>query len=254
MTLAKRYAQEITQGLQYLPTWLPMRSLSLGDVGVIRNNIFEPETNLSNLKIPFISSESRPTGSLRYNSHDGVSATFKASGTVPEAGSTLSISDAGVTVKFSRAQAIVFEAIGCSVEAISNIADLSQRLIWQYQESNWSSDLYVVTEIVRAEAATVLISTGNTAVVELRAGGSVGTTGISLADINAEFSIASTSGMGIEMVAQTGVTPLFKAGRIKPGLFGTKWEVRRLESNDQEESDARAMAYFSPMSVDDLWP
>jgi hypothetical protein len=255
MKLAERYAKEITQGLQYLPTWLPMRSLSLGDVGAIRNNLFEPETTLGNLKIPFSQGESRPTGTLRYNSHEGVSATFKASGTTPISGSILSINDAGVTVTFSRAEAIVFEANGCKVEAISNIADLGQRLVWKYQEGSWDSDLYVITEIVMADAATVLISTGDSAVIELRAGGSVSTTGISLADINAQFSVASSSGIGIEMVAQTGVTPLFKAMRVRPGLFGTKWEVRRLESHDEKEvDDAKTMAFFSPMSVEDLWP
>jgi hypothetical protein len=103
MKLAERYEKEIAQGLQYLPTWLPMRSLSLGDVGAIRNNLFQPETNLGNLKIPFSRSDSRPTGTLRYNSHEGVSATFKASGTAPIAGSILSVNDAGVAVKFSRA-------------------------------------------------------------------------------------------------------------------------------------------------------
>jgi hypothetical protein len=121
--------------------------------------------------------------------------------------------------------------------------------VWKYQEGSWDSDLYVITEIVMAEAATVLISTGDSAVIELKAGGSVSSAGISLADLNAQFSVASTSGMGIEMVAKTGITPLFKAGRVRPGLFGTKWEVRRLEAPDEQEGDDAKLWHSFPLCL-----
>jgi hypothetical protein len=254
MSIAKQYTREIAQSLQYLPVWLPTRTLSLGDVGIIKDNVFEVQSTLEAMNVGFARSASRPTAALRYYSHDGVSISLKASGTAPAAGSALTTVAAGVVVKFSRAKAVVFEAGGCKIEAISDLAVLGNHLVGLYQRGSWSENLYVVTEVVTADVATILISSGAGASVELTTSGDLGSGGLSLANLDAQFGIASMTGMGFEIVGQTGLTPLFKAWRVNPGFWNVKWEKYGMERDEQAEGEPDVMPVFSPMSIGDLWP
>lgn len=254
MSIAKQYTAEIAQGLLYLPTWLPLRTLSLGDVGVIKDNIFETQSTLEAMNVPFARSASQPTGAMRYNSHDGVSTVFKVAGSAPAVGSALATADAGVSIKFSRAEAVVFEANGCTIEAISDLANVGDQLVKRYQAKKWNPEFYVITEVVKAHASTILISSGSSAAIELRAGGKLEAAGFSLADLNAQFKVVSTNGMGFEIVSHTKLSPLFKAWRVRPRFWRTDWEKYHLQDEAQVEEGEDEMPVFSPMSVSDLWP
>lgn len=259
MSIAKQYTTEIVRALQYLPIWFPIKPLELGTVGTIKNNVFEPEGNLKSMKIPFTTSQSRPSGTMRYNSNKGVSLHVKAAGAAPAAGSALATVDAGVAIKFSRAEAVVFEASGCNIEAIADIGDLGHRIIALYQMGNWSDELYVVTEIVKAAAVTVLISSSAGASIELKASGKINAAALSLADVNAQFGVAAYSDMGYQIVAEPGLTPLFKAWKVDSGFFKRKWEPAFMEDGEQQQQQEEEEAtpdipVFSQMSIDDLWP
>lgn len=255
MSLAKQYTTEIVRGLQYLPIWLPIKTLTLGAVGTIQKNVFEPEGSLSGMGIPFTPSQSRSGGIMRYNSNEGVSIQFKAAGSAPVAGSALSVADAGVAIKFSRSQAVVFEAGGCKIEAVADIGELGQRLIKLYQSGKWNEDYYVVTEVVKADATTILISSDAGASVELKASGGVNAATLSLASLDAQLQTASTSKMGYELVAEKGLTPLFKAWRVRHGWLSTKWETSFMRDNEtpDEEEETSTIPVFSQMTPDDLW-
>lgn len=255
MSLAQQYTSEIAKGLQYLPIWLPIKTLTLGTVGTIQKNVFEPEGNLNGMGVPFTPSPSRSEGTMRYNSNDGVSIQFKAAGSAPVAGSALSTADAGVAVKFSRSNAVVFEASGCRIEAIADVGTLGRRLIELYGSGEWNKDYYVVTEVVKADVTTILISSSAGASLELKAGGDIHAASLSLASLEAQFSTASTAKMGYELVAKEGLTPLFKAWRVR-GWFSTRWETAFMQSDEPpgEGEEAPDIPVFSQMTVDDLWP
>jgi hypothetical protein len=180
---------------------------------------------------------------------------FKAAGSAPIAGSALTTADAGVVVKFARAEAVAFEASGCQIEAIADLAKVGDQLIRRYQTGAWDSNLYVITEVVKADSATILISSGSSAAIELKAGGKLEAGGLSLADLNAQFSIASTASMGLEIVSQKNLSPLFKAWRVRPRFWKTTWETFRMHPDElQKEDVGNDDPVFSPMSVSDLWP
>lgn len=255
MSIAKQYTTEIVQALQYLPIWLPIKQLELGTVGTVRNNVFEPESNIENLGIPFTARPSRPSGPMRYNSSKGVSLQVKAAGTAPAVGSALATADAGVTVKFSRAEAVVFEASGCKIEAIADVGELGKQIINRYQRGTWKEELYVVAEIVRANSVTVLISSSASASIELKAGGNLNAAALSLADLKAQLGVAAYSDMGYQIVAARGATPLFKAWKVDPGFFSTDFEPVFLESDEVRGNEAETrIPVFSQMTVEDLWP
>ena len=255
MSIAKQYTTEIVQALQYLPIWLPIKRLELGSIGTIANNVFEITGNISKLPVPFTRSQDRPSGIMRYNSSKGVSVQVKAAGAAPALGSALATADAGVSIKFSRAELVVFEASDCKIEAIEDLNDLGQRLIRLYQRAQWDPNQYIVTEVVRAGAATVLISSNAGASVELKIGGKVNTAGLSLADVDAQFSVAGYSDMGYQIVAERGLTPLFKAWRVDPGFFSDKFKPALMQGDESAgENLAPNVPIFSQMAIGDLWP
>src|ERR1043165_2742202 len=202
MSLAKQYTTEIAQGLQYLPIWLPINTISIGDYGTIKDNSFERMGNLAQMNIPFTRARRSSTGTMRYYSQDGVSIFFKAVGTAPLAGSALSAADAGFIINFSRSKVVVFEASGCKVEAITDLYDLGQTLIRRYQSNNWNEEFYVITEVVLADAATILISKSSGASIEIKATGKIGANAVSLADAEAGLKAVSTASMGMDLVAE----------------------------------------------------
>ena len=255
MSIAKQYTKEIVQALQYLPIWLPIKKLELGSIGTIKNHVFEITGNIKNTPLPFSRSLDRPSGTMRYSSKKGVSLQAKLAGSAPAVGSAFTTADAGVSVKFSRGEVVVFEASGCKIESIADVGTLGQSIVRLYKMGTWDPDQYVVTEVVRADAATVLISSNAGASIELRVGGKVDVAGVSLADVNAEFGVAGYSDMGYQIVAERGLTPLFKAYRVDPGFFNDTFEPAQLESDalDKKKSVTN-IPVFSQMGVADFWP
>jgi hypothetical protein len=63
---------------EHLAAWLPNVHLALGDIGVVRDGIFEPVTSLKRLGIPFAVEPGGSGVELSYASTDKVTTTTKA--------------------------------------------------------------------------------------------------------------------------------------------------------------------------------
>jgi len=73
----------------YLATWFPNVVLKLGDVGVLRDRVFEQITTLEERGISFNTSTKTAPADYEHTSSDSVSIRFKAAGDAPAAGSAL---------------------------------------------------------------------------------------------------------------------------------------------------------------------
>jgi hypothetical protein len=248
-----QYAKEMHERFGYLATWTPGVQLSLGDVGVVRDNVFTRLTTLGNLGISFKIRDDATAEDIRYVSSGCVSITFKAAGTAPAPGSGLTQAQAGVSIDFTRKKAVVFEALGCVSPSIDDQLSVGQQILSRYP-ANWNKDWVAVTELVVAKSVTVLISDQGKASLELSAKGNMTAAAFSLADLSAGLTVVSQRDMQTTIVAQAGLTPLFKARGIKSsravspvyaarGLYGTD-----LDSPD--DSEARSRLYFGNIGFD----
>ncbi len=135
------YLKELSKALGYLPAWFPNSKLELGDF--LDRNTLERKGNIGSLRDEAICFTVRPAsarGSFEYSSARGVSITTKIAGQVV-VGSSLGKVDAGLIVKFSKENVIVFEASGCTSIAIDDINSLGSAIMALYNAGHWRRGL-----------------------------------------------------------------------------------------------------------------
>ena len=212
-----QYTNEMYKKFGYFATWEPNRPLELGDVGILRKNEFTRIFNISRRfdKIKFIELPDETPGDLDYNSEGSVSITLKLAGTIPQIGSVLTEADAGISIEFSSDKSVVFKANETYTPSIDDTIKLGNQIIELYREGKWEKNWVVITEIVKAKSATIIISNKKDGKIELKANANVDIVDIDIANAEFKFSPAFSRGLETRIIAQKGLTPLFKAMSIK---------------------------------------
>lgn len=217
----KLYTKEIYGNLRYRSTWLPGTPIRLGSVGPIEDGIFRPVTDLNRLGIQFEEAIDTDQDTIDFTSSNGVTIAFKAGGESNAQFKSLAKIEAGALVEFSKRGAVVLQLRDVSLNRISDQArlrrDLLQAVVSGDESRQWLREWTVVTEVARAGSATILISGSSNSLLELRASGSAAPT--SLVDASAKLSVAAESELSNKVIAQAGLTPLYRGLRVKPGWF-----------------------------------
>jgi hypothetical protein len=217
-----QYTSELRDKFGYLATWAPNVSVRLGDVGIIENRVFTLATTLERLGIHFDKRDSDGVADYEHVSSSSVSISQKAAGQVPAAGSVLSAAQAGISIRFGAENAVVFYAGECRESAIIGLDELAKEVIAKNEKGEWPSNHVVVTAVVTAATATVLISGGKDAQIDLVSEASLGPDGISLAKLGTGLSVASATNLATKIVASSSLTPLFRASGLHRTIFGGK--------------------------------
>jgi hypothetical protein len=227
VAISKRYAREMNEKFGYLATWLPNVQLKLGDVGFVRNQVFEPVSSLRLLDIAFAIDRDQQAADLDYTSSDAVSIQTKAAGTAAGPAATGAQADGSISISFSRADAVVFQASGCVTSKIADVKSLGDEILSRYYRDAWDAQYVVITDLVTAKAATILISNSHDAHIDLALKAQVASAATKLADADATVSVTRASGIGTRIVADKGLTPLFKVAGVKRRLFRDETFARR---------------------------
>jgi len=193
--------------------------MSIGDIGVVNRGQFHHRTSLQKLGISFDTKESPHTDDLEYTSSEGVKITYKMAGEAPIAGSKLAQAEAGVAMEFSRGESMYFRLKGVHTTMIDDIRALEQAIRQRKTSGDWENQWVIVTEVKRADSATIFLSSSANGQIELRASGKVNAADIDLADTDLGLQISRRSDMGLAILAKKGITPLFKGMRLRTGLF-----------------------------------
>jgi hypothetical protein len=244
--LHKTYTVELHSALGYLATWLPTSELQLGDLVAAGDSGL---TRVGHVRDHGLSFTPRPGSSraiYEYASSGAVSIIAKIAGQVVP-GSSLADADAGLVVKFSRANAIVFEASGCSCAGIVDLASLGRAIEKRYAAGKWDRNWMLVTELVNANAATIIIAGSQSAQADLKASGTIGKGVIRLSDLDAKLEAKNTVDIGFKIIASTGLTPLYRASGIKRSWFGSG----QFRPRSREPDGAEAVA-FADLAPDDF--
>ncbi len=246
MAVNKQYAKEIHDHLAYFPTWLPSATISLGDVGIIRDGIFEKTGSLKDFRITHVEQVDESEGDLEHTSSGAVSIEFRATGGAPAASAISGKFDGDIRVSFNRANAVLFQASQCKKSTIADIKQVTDAILSRYLAGKWKPEECVVTAVVRSAATTVLISNAADAYVNLEANGELGQGKAPLASVNAKMKVGSRSAIGTSVVAKAGATPLFQARGIKTSLL--PWGSPSLRTKAAPDAHAE----FVSLDYDDL--
>jgi hypothetical protein len=204
---------------------MPGEPLQVGSVGTLREGVFECETQAADLGVSLRSSKRTGSTSFAFQSSEGVTTTFKASGDPKGAFQSIGVASAGVRFDFSRKGAVVFSAPKCTSEAFRDRRALERAL---KSVDDWRSDWLIVTKIFVAPQATILVSAGERSHVELRANADLTGPTVPLGEIAVGFSRARTSSMAVELIAEGNVPVLYEVSRLAYPRFSRDRAKRRL--------------------------
>jgi hypothetical protein len=218
----KFYLRHMNSKTGYRATWDPGKPLTIGSVGRLDNSgIFSVFTTLEKEGIPVELRVDDTTADLDYTSSESVTITTKLSGKVPVAGSFLTEADAGFNIEFKSDRSVVFQSQGNQTDQLTNLAEIKKMILQKYKEANWDKDWLVVTELVRAKSATIIIANSSNATLDLKANANMGAPSLKLTDLSLELMVAKEKGSTLKYIAQEGLTPLYRVmGIRKPFPFG----------------------------------
>lgn len=234
---AEQYTKELSRKFGYRATWLPGSPLSLGDIGTLDGAIFNRRGNLRDKNINFEIVNDATGDDLEYMSSGGVDISTKLAGKTAPEGSALGTIDAGVIVNFSKEKAIFFKALNTKNSFIKDITKVGDDVVNLFKNGHWEKEYVVITELITAESATILISNSNNGKVELKANANIAATKIDIADAEFDWDTKFSRGMETKIISQAGNTPLFKLQGIKKGLF-EKPKFRMRGAVENEDSTA----------------
>ena len=208
------YMREIAAQWSYLPTWLPSRTVRLGQTGTFNGTMVNIDSDLSDEGMAFSEEQDDSGTELEYHSAGAVSYGWSA-------GAALATGErAQLQISFSRANAIVLDACGAVEHRISNLKDLKKEILSRDRRSEWPKHRAVVVSVVHAKSATVLISSAadSSVTCEANAGQALG----NLADPHLELKRTAVRSMQSSIVSEGNLTPLHQALVLRKGLLGSR--------------------------------
>lgn len=209
--MAEFYAKSLHEQFgNYYATWMPGTPLELGDYGEIKDKIFTKTGSIfSDFGIKIEKNIDMTPQTYEYTSSNSVDIKF-----LGDAGANVGAvgkAQVNVQISFSGVNAIYFNANTCKCNSISNIKNIKEKIS---KLKNWDEDYRVITEIIEAGATTVLISNGKNAEI---------TFGVEGRDISLQnftnagmkLSVKSQRAIGLKVIAENGLNPLFRVRKIK---------------------------------------
>jgi hypothetical protein len=234
----KFYLKHMFDKTAYRATWKPDVPLKLGMIGILTNGVFDVQSSLEDEGLNPKILEDKTPGEIDYTSHDSVDIEIKLAGKAPLAGSVLTEGEAGVVLNFHKENGVVFQAKEMLNHQITNMGALQKEIVQKYKDGSWPKDWVVITQLVEAVSATIIISNSSNNKLELKASANVGAPNIKLTDASLGLDVAKESGSSIRIIAESGVTPLYRVMGIRHPFLGKPgFESKGIEAEkmDQEE-------------------
>lgn len=217
--MSSTYTKEIRDHLKYCATWFPNLEVRLGDVVILADHTYRRVASADEFGIQFLTRKSKGKGLLEHVSTGQVKINFFGSASGPKAVAAEVDLRAGLEVKFTTANAILFQAGSCTALEIENLKSVGDRVLDLYKKGKWREDYVLVTEVVRAERTTVLISSAAdaTAVFTAKADAELGPT--SFIDVNTGLELVKYENIGTRTVFEANLTPLFRGFAVRKPIL-----------------------------------
>ena len=210
MPLANDYVNELRHELKMFPVWPPETPVTLGDYGTLTRGIFQRRGNIGDFGITLETLPDSDSRDIEYKSDGKIEVTTLAEvqGGVPGAQGHLT-----KRVEFSDAHAVLLSAVRCVYQVASNYAHIDSELQEKLNGGVWRKEWVVVTGLVRAESATILVSSAANASIDLQLEGEIPQA--HLAGARLGIKVAREASMGLKVLAHQGATPLIMLSRLQ---------------------------------------
>lgn len=253
-TAGEQYCRELARNLRYNAAWPPGIRVVLGDIGIIDDDVFMPLTSLEQFGVRL---ELAPAGhdiAFEYASAGSVEFGFKLKGDVNPLVPNIPINQAGLGIKFIRENATVFRAEGGVQQRFADETRLKAEIRSLIRAGLWDRDWHVVTDVIDAKSTAALVSKFSGASVEVSVSADVSAGGLELLTAAAEAKIVASRSMQIAIIATNGLTPLFRAKRVKRHWFSSRVDLRSAFSDEFQragEADDDDLFEDTPVYADE---
>lgn len=213
-SLARSYVTEVHEEYRYWPSWLPLPRYKIGDCGTLEDGVFfTKKRHVTRFGVSKDALKEEPAERadpmLRFHSKGAVSIEAQARGEnarIPNIPS----GEVGARITFSRENATLLAARGVKDRRLVDQYRLEQELKDLVKAGDFPPDHVVVTDLVVASSARVMISTSANQSVTFTASASAKAATFDIAALGGKIS-GSLSHTGVaEYQGGRGTTPLFK--------------------------------------------
>lgn len=244
-TIPELYCKGVRQQSKlYFAAWLPNTVLKLGTVGVLHDRyFFDPKSSLAKMGFDFDPEnpdhieKDLDASPVKLSSGRTSKQTFKVSGEVSTTAPHIPQAKAGISLEFGAEGAFVIEAEATYEPRIKDIFALERWILQQYRAGAWQRDWAVITSLVVAPHASIVVSQSRSSKVELMASGDANVGTVELGNAGIEFQSVHTQGTVLNMANSTNVAPLFKLVGLK-----RKWVLGAVRPGTLRSNDAFATA------------
>ncbi|ULQ51779.1 hypothetical protein [Flavihumibacter fluvii] len=217
----KFYLAHMNAKTGYRATWDPGRPLKIGFIGKLdKFGVFTVFSSLDKEGlIPEVLTDTSDS-EMDYTSENEVNIGTKLAGKAPAVGSVLTDAEAGFVIDFKSEKGVVFKANGYKTHQVTNLGEIEKFILPKFKQGNWEKDWLIVTQLVEASSATIIISNSSNGKLELKASAGVGAANLKLTDASLGLTVARETGSTLKFIAQEGLTPLYRLMGIRHPLFG----------------------------------
>ena len=232
--LVELYAKGIKRKLEnYWAAWLPGTHFAIGDIGTLNGYLFEKIGTLDELKLKYYAVTDTDPSSLDISSESGVSVSFKAAGETNTSFAHIGAAEAGLKIQFGAQGAFILQAPEMFASEVGDRLNLRRQILGTFNKGVWEKDWLVITRLLKATSATVLISKSSNASLELTAKGNLSGAAAAIGAADAGITIKHQQGDTVSMIGGRGVTPLFQLSRLKTSFFSQpKLVTKSLRASD----------------------
>lgn len=237
--LVELYTNGIKRKLaNHWAAWLPSTHFAIGDIGTLNGSVFEKVGTLGNLKLKYYAETDSDPSPLDISSESGVAVSFKAAGETNPSFGHIAGGEAGMKVEFGAQGAFIIQAPETFASEIGDRLNLRRQIIDAFNNGVWDKDWLVITRLLNATSATVLICKSKNASLELTAKANLSAAVAALGAANAGIAIKFQQGDALSVIGGKNLTPLFQLSRLKTSFFSDpKLVTKSLRATDPSLAD-----------------
>ncbi|QCO02834.1 hypothetical protein [Azospirillum argentinense] len=214
----QQYGASIRSETTLFANWPPNAPREIGDFGRVNGALFEFFGRLEPEEIAAL-------GSRESQSPAGYDIMIKSTRTLnahvsTEAKAKTADGKALLEIKFTSEEGIVFAAPSVKITEITSMPALGRTLNERRLKGNWDLDHAVVVQVCEADSATILLSNQAGAGIDFEVDANAPVDAQLVAKLDVGTSVVDSHGVGIKIIGEGPLTPLFKLAYLKRRLLG----------------------------------
>jgi len=215
-SIANIYTETINKNFPYqFANWEPGKPVRLGDYGYLKNNVFIYMGNIEDIGISFEIRKDKGLDNRKFKS-SGINIKKINIGASANINSVVNVK-AKLEISFTKENSVFFNAINCTTDMIRSKPKLGKDILNEYKNGEWNIDYVVITDIMKSEATTIVISEEKNSSILFEAIGDVSQ--IDLADVNLGLNSIEENNISYQIATKSGLTPLIGLCQLEKSFW-----------------------------------